>query len=71
MAIVPWSALGSGQLLSSEQRREKEKNSDVPKQTADPKDLAVSEALEKIANERGASFQATVGPIARCRTSPG
>lgn len=60
MAIVPWSALGSGQLLSAEQRKERESDPDALQTTPSKKDLAVSGALEKIAHEKGTSFQAIV-----------
>ncbi|RSL81407.1 hypothetical protein CEP51_005858 [Fusarium floridanum] len=58
MAIVPWAALGSGQLLSAEQRRERENDPDALQTTPSEKDLAVSRALEKMAHEKGTSFQA-------------
>lgn len=60
MAIVPWSALGSGQLLSAEQRQERANDPDALQATPSQRDLAVSEALEKIASAKGTSFQAIV-----------
>ncbi|KAM6511117.1 hypothetical protein FALCPG4_016119 [Fusarium falciforme] len=58
MAIVPWSALGSGQLLSAEQRQERANDPDALQATPSQRDLAVSEALEKIASAKETSFQA-------------
>ena len=60
MAIVSWSSLGSGQLLSAEQRRERENDPAAAKVQTSEKAIAVSEALEKLANEKGTSFQAIV-----------
>ncbi|RSL57425.1 hypothetical protein CEP53_006473 [Fusarium sp. AF-6] len=40
MAIVPWAALGSGQLLSAEQRRERENDPDALQTTPSEKDFA-------------------------------
>ncbi|KAI5923675.1 NADP-dependent oxidoreductase domain-containing protein [Camillea tinctor] len=58
LAIVPWSALGSGQLLSAEQRRERENNPDAPRKPPNELAIAVSRALEKIANEKNTTTQA-------------
>lgn len=60
MAIVPWASLGSGQLLSAEQRKARENDADAAQSVPDDKSLAVSAALEKIAVEKGTSFQAIV-----------
>lgn len=63
MAIVSWSALGSGQLLSAEQRRERESNPDASKIPPSETALAVSEALEKIAKEKSTTLQAIVSSV--------
>lgn len=60
MAVVPWAALGSGQLLSAEQRQARESDSEASQATANEKALAVSAVLEKIASEKETSFQAIV-----------
>lgn len=60
MAIVPWAALGSGQLLSAEQRRARENDPDAAQNTTDEKALTVSNVLEQIASEKKTSFQAIV-----------
>lgn len=61
MAIVPWAALGGGQLLSSEQRKQANKNPDSSRPvfyTQSDDDIKVCHAIEKIADARKCSFQA-------------
>ncbi|KAJ3534350.1 hypothetical protein NM208_g7573 [Fusarium decemcellulare] len=58
MAVVPWGALGRGQLLSAEQRRERENNPDAARVPTTEKGLAVSDALERLAVEKNTSVQA-------------
>lgn len=60
MAIVPWAALGGGQLLSSEQREKADADSKArgPVYDASEDDEAVCDAIEKIAKDKGCSFQA-------------
>lgn len=60
MAIVPWSALGSRQLMSAEQRRERELKPDASQPPMSEKHRVVSEMLERIANEKRTSLQAIV-----------
>lgn len=60
MAVVPWAALGGGQLLSSQQRKDLDSD---PKQAGRQKNIgeksiAVSDALEAIANEKKTTLQA-------------
>lgn len=60
MAIVPWAALGGGQLLSSEQRK---KLAPDPKQAGRQKNISeanvcISDTLEAIANEKKTTLQA-------------
>lgn len=60
MAIVPWAALGGGQLLSAEQRqklKDDEMTAGRQKQISE-KNVRVSEALEKIAAAKKSTLQA-------------
>lgn len=66
MAIVPFAALGTGQLLSAKQRHERESDPDAAQVSPSEKALAVSKTLEKIANEKGTSFQAIVSGDSSC-----
>jgi aryl-alcohol dehydrogenase-like predicted oxidoreductase len=64
MAIVPWAALGGGQLLTAKQREEKEKDPDARKgYGVSEADIKVSEQLEKIAEEKKTTLQAIVRNI--------
>lgn len=60
LAIVPWAALGGGQLMSSKQRQDAAKDPDsrpsAYSQTED--DIKVCDAIEKVSEARGCSFQA-------------
>ncbi|KAH8889169.1 Aldo/keto reductase [Thozetella sp. PMI_491] len=60
MAIVPWAALGGGQLLTAEQRQEKARAAPGQKSFYDSstQDIAVCSALEKIAKEKNSTLQA-------------
>lgn len=61
MAIVPWAALGGGQLMSVEQRKQKESDPDArPARFGSEHDMKVCEALERIAGERNSTLQAVV-----------
>ena len=61
MAVVPWAALGGGELLTTEQREQRKKNPDARQGYGESeKDVKVSEALEKIAKSKGSTLQAVV-----------
>ena len=61
MAIVPWAALGGGQLMTAHQREEREKNPDARKGYGqNDVDIIVSEVLEKVAERHKATLQAIV-----------
>lgn len=61
MAIVPWAALGGGQLLSVEQRKIQEKTPGARKgYSQSESDLKVCEVLEKIAETQETTLQAVV-----------
>jgi aryl-alcohol dehydrogenase-like predicted oxidoreductase len=62
MAVVPWAALGGGLLLSAEQRRQREESLAGQKSFYDvgPKEIAIQDALEKIAVSKGTNVQAIV-----------
>lgn len=61
MGVVPWGALGSGNLLSSEQREEREKTEGARKlRPLKERDVRISEVVERIAREKGTTFQAVV-----------
>ncbi len=63
MAIVPWAALGGGQLMTAEQRAEKEHETGARKaRYPNPNDIKISEALEKIAASKKTTLQAIVSP---------
>ncbi|KAL3447456.1 NADP-dependent oxidoreductase domain-containing protein [Aspergillus insuetus] len=59
MAVVPWAALGGGLLLSAEQRRQREENLAGQKSYYDvgPREIAISDALERIAESKGTNVQ--------------
>ncbi len=61
MAIVPWAALGGGQLLTKKQREERAKDPEA-RQGYGPsgEDERVCDALEKIAEKRTTTLQAVV-----------
>jgi aryl-alcohol dehydrogenase-like predicted oxidoreductase len=61
MAIVPWAALGGGQLLTAEQREQRKNDPDARQGYGESeKDLKVSAALEDIAKTKGTTLQAVV-----------
>lgn len=61
MAIVPWAALGGGQLISSEQRKQQEQDPGARKRnTATENDLKVCEVLEQIAKSKSTTMQGVV-----------
>ena len=61
MAIVPWAALGGGELLAKAQREAAEKNPDARSSyVVAENNVKVSEALEAIADERKTTLQAVV-----------
>lgn len=61
MAIVPWAALGGGQLMSAEQRKRQEAEPDARKgYSFTDVDIKVSDVLEQISAERGTTPQAVV-----------
>ncbi|KAI1251279.1 hypothetical protein MGN70_005845 [Eutypa lata] len=61
MGIVPWAALGAGQLLSAEQRRAQEQNPDSRKGTSSKEISAVCDTLESLAQKKNTTLQAIVG----------
>jgi hypothetical protein len=65
MAIVPWAALGGGQLMSAEQRKQKEQDPGARKgrYSLSENDLKVCEVLEQIAETKSTTLQATVCPM--------
>ena len=60
MAIIPWAALGGGQLISSQQREENrgKEGARPTRYDASEHEVAICEAIEKIMNARKVSFQA-------------
>ena len=64
MAVIPWGALGSGSLLTAEQRKEREDDPDAPDIKPSETALRTSEALEKIAARKGTTLQAIVSHTA-------
>ena len=61
MAIVPWAALGGGQLISHEQRKQQEQDPGARKRDlANENDLKVSEVLGQIAKSKSTTLQAAV-----------
>ncbi|KAL3467191.1 NADP-dependent oxidoreductase domain-containing protein [Aspergillus heterothallicus] len=60
MAVVPWASLGGGLLLSAEQRRQREESLNGQKSfyEAGPREIAISDAMEKVALEKGTTVQA-------------
>lgn len=62
MAIVPWAALGGGQLITAEQRKQAEADGNSRPFRYEPSesDVKVCEVLEEIAEERKTTMQAIV-----------
>lgn len=61
MAIVPWAALGGGQLMSSEERKQKESDADARKRYGvSENNIKVCNVLEKIADSKSCTLQAVV-----------
>lgn len=61
MAIVPWAALGGGQLMSADQRKQQEQDPDARQGSSHKElDVKVSRVLEKISVEKGTTLQAVV-----------
>lgn len=63
LAIVPWAALGGGQLLSTEQRKKREKDPGarpIRGYGNVENDFLVCQVMEEIAIKKGASLQAVV-----------
>jgi aryl-alcohol dehydrogenase-like predicted oxidoreductase len=61
MAIMPWAALGGGQLMSAKQREEKEKDPNARKgYDLSEKDAKVSQVLEQLAERHKTTLQAVV-----------
>ncbi|KAF5591041.1 alcohol dehydrogenase [Fusarium pseudoanthophilum] len=58
MAIVSWGSLGTGSLLTAQQRKERESDPDAPKPQISEVALKTSEALERIAKRKGTTLQA-------------
>lgn len=64
MAVIPWGALGSGSLLTAEQRKARENDPDAPDTKPSETALRTSEALGKIAARKGTTLQAIVSHLA-------
>ena len=61
MAIVPWAALGGGQLLTAEQRKSRNETPNSRKaMPLSESDIKVCEELEKIAKSKRSTLQAVV-----------
>ncbi|EON63922.1 hypothetical protein W97_03150 [Coniosporium apollinis CBS 100218] len=59
LAIVPWAALGGGQLMSAEQRKQKEQDPGARKPRGlTENDVKISEVLEQIARTKSTTLQA-------------
>jgi aryl-alcohol dehydrogenase-like predicted oxidoreductase len=67
LGIVPWAALGGGQLQSSNQRKEKERKEKGQKSyySLSPQDIAVCDMLEKIATDKKTTLQSIVSLSSR------
>lgn len=59
MAIVPWAALGGGQLVGREQRKKLEQDPDAGKgyYKASEDDIKVCDVLERLAEAKDATLQ--------------
>ena len=63
MSIVPWAALGGGQLMSAEERKQKEGDPQARQaRYPNPNDIKVCEALDRIAASKKTTLQAIVSP---------
>jgi aryl-alcohol dehydrogenase-like predicted oxidoreductase len=62
MAIIPWAALGGGQLLSTEQRRQEEQDPGARsnRYSLTENDVRVCEVLEQMAESNSTTLQAMV-----------
>jgi aryl-alcohol dehydrogenase-like predicted oxidoreductase len=62
MAIVSWASLGGGQLLTSDQRKKMEEDSDAGKgyYSASEDDIKVCDVLENLAKKKETTLQALV-----------
>lgn len=60
MAIVSYGSLGTGALLTVQQRKEREADPDAPMGSVSDIALKTSEVLEKIADRKGTTLQAIV-----------
>jgi aryl-alcohol dehydrogenase-like predicted oxidoreductase len=62
MAIIPWAALGGGQLLSTEQRKQKEQDPGArsSRHSLSENDIRVCEVLERMAESKSTTLQAMV-----------
>ncbi|KAI5210580.1 Aldo/keto reductase [Aureobasidium subglaciale] len=59
LAIVPWAALGGGQLLTEDQRKQRANDPDARKgYGGDEKIIKISETCEKIAKDKNTTLQA-------------
>lgn len=66
MAIIPWAALGGGQLITAEQRKQKEQDPGARKGYGlSENDIKVCEVLEQIARSKNTTLQAIVCPVIR------
>lgn len=63
MGVVPWAALGGGQLMPNSEREARDKDPTAHKgYGARESDVKVSEVLEKIADQKSSTVQAIVSP---------
>ncbi|KAF5710095.1 alcohol dehydrogenase [Fusarium globosum] len=58
MAIASWGSLGTGSLLTAQQRKEREADPDAPKSQISEVAMKTSDALERIADRKGTTLQA-------------
>jgi aryl-alcohol dehydrogenase-like predicted oxidoreductase len=71
MAIVPWAALGGGQLMSPEERKAKEQEPGARKARGlTQKDVKVSEILGQVAKSKGTTLQAVVSSLNTLKLRP-
>jgi aryl-alcohol dehydrogenase-like predicted oxidoreductase len=71
MAIIPWAALGGGQLLSTEQRKQKEQDPGARSNRygLSENDVRVCEVLEQMAESKSTTLQAMVCLVITCGKS--
>jgi aryl-alcohol dehydrogenase-like predicted oxidoreductase len=65
MAIVPWAALGGGELVTAEERKQREKGEQdpgarKPRYSTSEGEIKICEALEQIAKTKSTTLRAVV-----------